>query len=80
MDSLLCKYMNSPILVRLNADDVQLKGIKQYARLLTSNKDPLNEIDRILNSISYGQCLVFVNEIEYDLFFLLLFLGAFKKL
>jgi superfamily II DNA/RNA helicase len=63
MDKLLCKYMNTPILIRLNADDVQLLGIKQYAKVAIG-KNHTDELIQILNSVTYSQCLVFVNEIE----------------
>ena len=62
MDDMLCEFMKSPILVRMNSDDVQLLGIFQYA-ILAIGQDPIDTVDRVLKRIDFKQGVVFTNNI-----------------
>lgn len=66
--------MRSPTMIRLNASNVQLVGIKQYVILMpnvewqATNDDWLRlKVDvlmRVLARIEYTQCLIFSNYID----------------
>ena len=62
MDEMLCEFMKSPILVRMNSEDVQLLGIFQYA-ILAIGQDPIDIVDRVLKRIDFKQSVVFTNNI-----------------
>ncbi len=74
LDAFLTNYMRSPTMIRLNATDVQLIGIKQYVVLVpnvdwqATNDDWMRLKVRILMSIlqriEYSQCLIFSNYID----------------
>ncbi|KJH49494.1 DEAD/DEAH box helicase [Dictyocaulus viviparus] len=59
LDLLLMKFMRDPSLVRLNSDDVQLVGIKQY--VITTDEASLDILVRLLKSVHFNQTLVFCN-------------------
>uniref|UniRef100_A0A915BI52 RNA helicase n=1 Tax=Parascaris univalens TaxID=6257 RepID=A0A915BI52_PARUN len=61
LDETLSRYMKKAHLVRLNAEDVQLLGIKQYVALSYSEDGPTS-LHRLLSSITFTQCLVFAND------------------
>lgn len=60
MEQLLSNYMVEPALIRLNAEDVQLVGIKQYA-VPCKGRDPIEILLKLLRTQSFSQCLVFSN-------------------
>nr|CDJ87723.1 DNA RNA helicase domain containing protein [Haemonchus contortus] len=59
LDKLLAKFMRDASLVRLNSEDVQLIGIKQY--IAVSDQPAINCLVHLLKSIQFNQCLVFCN-------------------
>ncbi|KIH59275.1 helicase protein [Ancylostoma duodenale] len=59
LDQLLSKFMRDASLVRLNSEDVQLIGIKQYVVMNCENV--LDCLVRLLNSVQFNQALVFCN-------------------
>ncbi|VDM67096.1 unnamed protein product [Strongylus vulgaris] len=59
LDQLLCKFMREASLVRLNSDDVQLIGIKQYVAICDGMV--LDCLVRLLNTVQFSQALVFCN-------------------
>ncbi|WKY04277.1 hypothetical protein Q1695_005344 [Nippostrongylus brasiliensis] len=59
LDKLLAKFMRDASLVRLNSEDVQLIGIKQYAAMC--NEPALEFLVRLLKSVQFNQALVFCN-------------------
>ncbi|KAK6039664.1 DEAD/DEAH box helicase [Cooperia oncophora] len=59
LDKLLAKFMRDASLVRLNSDDVQLIGIKQY--VVVSTQPALECLVRLLKSVQFNQALVFCN-------------------
>uniref|UniRef100_A0A8R1HWJ6 RNA helicase n=1 Tax=Caenorhabditis japonica TaxID=281687 RepID=A0A8R1HWJ6_CAEJA len=62
MDVLLEKLLVKPALVRFNADDVQLVGIKQY--VITKCSPVLEKLAHILKSVRYVQALIFTDQVE----------------
>uniref|UniRef100_F1KVJ5 ATP-dependent RNA helicase DDX20 n=1 Tax=Ascaris suum TaxID=6253 RepID=F1KVJ5_ASCSU len=61
LDETLARYMKKAHLIRLNAEDVQLLGIKQYVAMSYSEDGPTS-LHRLLSSITFTQCLVFAND------------------
>ncbi|VDL72274.1 unnamed protein product [Nippostrongylus brasiliensis] len=59
LDKLLAKFMRDASLVRLNSEDVQLIGIKQYAAMC--NEPAMEFLVRLLKSVQFNQALVFCN-------------------
>ncbi|KAK6747841.1 hypothetical protein RB195_000811 [Necator americanus] len=59
LDQLLSRFMRDASLVRLNSDDVQLIGIKQYVVKCSGNV--VECLIRLLNSVQFNQALVFCN-------------------
>ncbi|CAI2352269.1 unnamed protein product [Caenorhabditis sp. 36 PRJEB53466] len=61
LDQLLSTFLRDAALVRFNADDVQLVGIKQY--VITKCTPMLEKLTSVLKSIRYVQALVFCDQI-----------------
>lgn len=61
LDNLLSTFLRDAALVRFNADDVQLVGIKQY--VVTKCSPMLEKLTHVLKSIQYVQALVFCDQI-----------------
>uniref|UniRef100_A0A915DA26 RNA helicase n=1 Tax=Ditylenchus dipsaci TaxID=166011 RepID=A0A915DA26_9BILA len=61
LEQTLCNYMLEPTLIRLNVEDVQLLGIKQYA-VVEENKPDVETLLDILHTVTYSQCLIFSND------------------
>ncbi|KAF1756100.1 hypothetical protein GCK72_012553 [Caenorhabditis remanei] len=61
LDNLLSTFLRDAALVRFNADDVQLIGIKQY--VVTKCSPMLEKLTHVLKSIRYVQALVFCDQI-----------------
>ncbi|CAJ0602864.1 unnamed protein product [Cylicocyclus nassatus] len=59
LDQLLCKFMRNASLIRLNSDDVQLIGIKQYALLCDGAVSDC--LVRLLKTVQFSQALIFCN-------------------
>ncbi|VDM61452.1 unnamed protein product [Angiostrongylus costaricensis] len=59
LDKLLTKFMRDASLVRLNSEDVQLIGIKQY--VVMCNEPALDFVHRLLKSVHFNQALIFCN-------------------
>ena len=65
----LPRYLKSPALVRLSADDPSLLGVRQFFHKVTSKstspaaifKAKVKELLRILKEVDFRQCLVFSN-------------------
>uniref|UniRef100_A0A1I7ULV0 RNA helicase n=1 Tax=Caenorhabditis tropicalis TaxID=1561998 RepID=A0A1I7ULV0_9PELO len=61
LDNLLSTFLRDAALVRFNADDVQLVGIKQY--VIAKCHPMLEKLTHVLKSIRYVQALVFCDQI-----------------
>ena len=65
----LPRYLRSPALVRLSADDPSLLGVRQFFHMVVSKsaspaavfKAKVKELLRILKELDFRQCLVFSN-------------------
>lgn len=53
--------MKDPSLVRLNIEDRQLIGIKQYV-VYDDKQSDVKTLLKIINSITFTQCLIFTND------------------
>lgn len=60
LEDVLSNYMVEPALIRLNAEDVQLVGVKQYA-VPCKGRDAIEVLLKLLRTLSFSQCLVFSN-------------------
>ncbi len=74
LDKFLTGYMDSPTMIRLDSEDVQLLGIKQYRSLISTQAEDLakNTVERVvslkmdrlealLKQITYSQAMIFCN-------------------
>ncbi|CAI4220919.1 unnamed protein product [Auanema sp. JU1783] len=61
LDKMLCQFMKDVTLIRLNSDDVQLVGIKQY--VYNTEDDEKKTLLHLCQNISFNQLLVFCNRI-----------------
>ncbi|KAI1725138.1 DEAD/DEAH box helicase domain-containing protein [Ditylenchus destructor] len=60
LEQTLCQYMVDPTLIRLNSEDIQLVGIKQYAVVDEGHSD-VETLVSLLCKVTYSQCLIFTN-------------------
>uniref|UniRef100_T1JLZ3 RNA helicase n=1 Tax=Strigamia maritima TaxID=126957 RepID=T1JLZ3_STRMM len=64
----LMRYMRNPTFVRLNSSDPALLGVKQYFKITPFHTflqkvfdEKVKELLRLLNKISFNQCIIFSN-------------------
>jgi ATP-dependent RNA helicase DDX20 len=67
-DKVLCKLMKNPVGVTPRKEIPILKGVKQFVRTIANQADNIKEmfskveqLKKILSSVQFKQCLVFVN-------------------
>lgn len=61
LDQVLCNYMKEPSLVRLNIEDRELIGIKQYI-VYNDKESDVFILLKLINSITFTQCVIFIND------------------
>ncbi len=63
LDAVLGRYMRSPTWVRLDANDVQLLGLLQYAIEwpVMAEMEKMEKLAQFLTQFTFNQCIVFVN-------------------
>lgn len=66
--------MKDPSLVRLNVNDRELIGVKQYV-VYNNKQSDLCILLKLINSITFNQCLIFTNDQQrLNSFFFFLFI------